>query len=222
MSCCMVRNSHVTVLFLQPCARSTDQRPFIIWSTLLCKHTSGPFNLWCRNTRVYPHKLWDWGMELGSGFISAPLYPCALLCSLPWPPPEPGWQMLWPVRRPIPVVFSSKYTTVKLCSSAVSGFSFQHKSLFHTVYYCICPTRVITVDLTVLHLQQWNIGHLMVAESSECPLWPPEPCSRGRFAPGRVFEKISCRRRKRWSQRPQRGLKSRISGSCLGVKGLAA
>lgn len=90
-SCYTVRNSHVTVLSLQPCAGSTDQRPFIIWSTLLCKHTSGPFNLWCRNTRVYPHKLWDWGMELGSGFISAPPYPCALLCSLPRPPPEPGW-----------------------------------------------------------------------------------------------------------------------------------
>lgn len=87
-SCYTVRNSHVTVLSLQPCAGSADQRPFIIWSTLLCKHTPGPFNLWCRNTRVNPQKLWDWGMELGSGFISAPLYSCALLCSFPQPSPK--------------------------------------------------------------------------------------------------------------------------------------
>lgn len=78
--------------------------------------------------RVYPHKLWDWGMELGSGFISAPPYPCALLCSLPWPPPEPGWPdqyLLWSALNSIYIYIDCEAVQYQASASSINLFFIQ-------------------------------------------------------------------------------------------------
>lgn len=160
MSCSTVWNSHVTVLSLQPCAGSSDQSPFIIWSTLLCKHTSGPFNLWCQNTHVYPtnYGIEEWNWEV----CSSPTHSIRVLCFVLYHDhilcqvdhfkkcrDQSDDQYLW-----------CSALIIHLWSSAVvqyqdSTSSISHSCFFHTVCNCMCLIRVIIVDFTVpLHLQK--------------------------------------------------------------------
>lgn len=163
-----VENNHVTVLSLQPCAGSTDHSPFIIWSTLLCKHTSGPFNLRCQNTHFSPHKLGGlWNGNRTWVHLNLLLSLCvALFFSV-----ATSWPGLI-----IPKNAVTNQTTTMLSSALI-------------IQLYIYLTRVTAVDFTISwYFQQWNIScHLIMVGVSKCPLWPPEPCCRGQFAPGRVF-----------------------------------
>lgn len=57
----VVEGKHIRGLCLplQACVGNTNQTPFIFWSTLWCKHDTGPLNLRCQNTHNFCPKVWE-------------------------------------------------------------------------------------------------------------------------------------------------------------------